>query len=116
MAKARSAEQRDNEAPEVEWAEQELPIECRPVLVAFPEDPRVSATAERYSDEEWVISLDACDTIFSEGKSLEEAKRNLVLSAEEDYRILSEHRGSLAPHLQKELGFLEYLFGQARIR
>jgi len=88
----------------------DTPVECRPVLVRFPGDPLTVAFAERYGDGSWGVALELDVTTVTEGATLEEAKANLVLSAEEDYAILSKNKGSLAPHLERKRKLLEYLF------
>lgn len=91
-------------------SDDELPIDVRRFWVSFPSGMSELAVAKLFGDQRWVIFLEADETVFSDGRTLEECRENLIASAAEDYGILSRYKGKLALHLMKTLDILKTLF------
>ena len=89
--------------------EDDLPGDSYPTFVDFPAKSAM-VQIECYEDNNWIAFLKDDEAVFSEGDSAEEAEANLVESAREDLRILSEYGTNLSAALLRRRALLESLF------
>ena len=89
--------------------EEDLPLQSYPTFVRFPA-ATTTVQMELYEGSNWIACLKEDETVFSEGDTQAAAQANLIESAREDLRILTEYGENLSRPLFHQLRILETLF------